>query len=95
VAEDEKVRVVNGGVMKKIALPKLGKRIAPRLGITQEFMIAIVAHGEIEQRTILDLSGFPPLLKMRRLREEGVNVLICSGIERVRHTGHPRYNGAD
>jgi len=69
--------------MKKIALPKLGERIAPRLGIAQEFLIAIVDHGEIEQKTHLDLSGYTPLLKMRHLREEEVNILICAGIERM------------
>jgi len=69
--------------MKKIALPKLGERIAPRLGISHEFMIAVIEQGEVDQRKTLDLSGVPPLLKMRRLREEGVNILICAGIERM------------
>ncbi len=69
--------------MKKIALPKLGERIAPRLGIAQEFVVAVIDRREVDRIKTLDLSGIPPLLKMRRLREEGMNVLICAGIERM------------
>jgi len=69
--------------MKKIAIPRLGKRIAPRLGIAHKFTVAIIEQGEVDQITSLDLSGYPPILKMRRLREEGVNILICAGIERI------------
>jgi predicted Fe-Mo cluster-binding NifX family protein len=69
--------------MKKIAIPELGERIAPRLGMARELVIAVIKDGEVEQRTNLDLSCYPPLLKIKRLREEGVNTLICAGIERV------------
>ncbi len=69
--------------MKKITLPRLGERIAPRLGIAHEFVVVIIEQGEVYQRKSLDLSGYTPLLKMRCLREEGVNILICAGIERM------------
>ncbi len=65
----------------KIALPVANRRVAPRLGSAETFYV-IEAEGQKEtNRSEHTLSDMSPIEKIRFLKQQPIDVLICMGIE--------------
>ncbi len=67
----------------KVAVPLFGSRIAPRYDCASDFLVADVGPGSAGERSQVGLAGLPPVERARRLRELGVEVVICGGIDPV------------
>jgi len=65
------------------ALPVLDGRVAPRLSLASDFLVVRESAGAIEEKKVVHIEGVTPFEKAGPLKDEGVEVLICSGIERV------------
>ena len=68
---------------EKIALPLFGERIAPRLDTAQRLRFVTVRDGTVEETEDVTVVGVHPLKLAQWLRDEGVGVLICCGIDRM------------
>ncbi|MBN1883103.1 MAG: hypothetical protein JW885_13115 [Deltaproteobacteria bacterium] len=68
---------------EKIALPLFGERIAPRLDTAQRLRFVTVRDGSVEETEDVMVVGVHPLKLAHWLRDEGVGVLICCGIDRM------------
>ena len=68
---------------EKIALPLFGERIAPRLDTAQRLRFVTVRNGIVEETEDITVVGVHPLKLAHWLRDEGVGVLICCGIDRM------------
>ena len=66
-----------------LALPVLDGRVAPRLSLASDFLVIRESEGAIEDKKVVHIAGMTPFEKAGPLKNEGVEVLICSGIERV------------
>jgi len=69
--------------VEKIALPLFGERIAPRLDTAQRLRFVTVRDGIVEDTEDVTVVGVHPLKLAHWLRDEGVGVLICCGIDRM------------
>jgi predicted Fe-Mo cluster-binding NifX family protein len=69
--------------VEKIALPLFGERIAPRLDTAQRLRFVTVRNGAVEETEDVTVVGVHPLKLAHWLRDEGVGVLICCGIDRM------------
>ena len=67
----------------KIAMPIMNRRIAPRVGMAITLLIVDVERGVEVKRKTVSLSEMHPFEKIRYIKQEGVNILICLGIEMV------------
>ena len=65
----------------KIAIPLFGTRISPRFDHTKKFLLVSAENGKIIDRQELLTEGWTSLTRIKRLRELGVDTLICSGID--------------
>ena len=65
----------------KIAIPLFGTRISPRFDHTKKFLLVSAENGKIIERQELLTEGWTSLTRIKRLRELGVDTLICSGID--------------
>lgn len=70
-------------ITEKIALPLFGERIAPRLDTAQRLRFVTVRNGTVEETEDVAVVGVHPLKLAHWLRDEGVGVLICCGIDRM------------
>ena len=66
----------------KIAIPTFGTRVSPRFDCAQEIAIVTVGEGRLSERLELPASDWPPHERIHRLRELGVDTVICGGIDR-------------
>jgi len=66
----------------KIAIPLFGTRVSPRFTCTDQFLLVEVEKGEIVLREIIPVSDSHPLRCTRTLVDQGVDILICGGINR-------------
>jgi len=68
---------------EKIALPLFGERIAPRLDTAQRLRFVTVRDGTVEETEDVAVVGVHPLKLAHWLKDEGVGILICCGIDRM------------
>ena len=67
----------------RIAIPLFDKRISPRFDCAQGFFLAVAENGRVLKREEFPAVLWSPLERVKRLREMGVNTLICGGIDEV------------
>ena len=65
----------------KIAIPLFGTRISPRFDHTKKFLLVTAENGNIIERQVLLTEGWTSFTRIKRLRELGIDTLICSGID--------------
>jgi predicted Fe-Mo cluster-binding NifX family protein len=65
----------------KIALPVLNGRVAPRFGMANTLLVLNLINGVFTNRKELELRDMSPMEKVRFLKQQEINVLICMGIE--------------
>ena len=69
--------------MMKIAIPLFEKRISPRFDCAQSFLLAVAENGEVVERKELPAALWTPLERVKKLKDLGVDTLICGGIDEV------------
>jgi predicted Fe-Mo cluster-binding NifX family protein len=69
--------------MYRVAVPLLDRRIAPRFDTAQTMLFATVLDSRVVESEVVRLIGVHPLQMAHRLKNEGVDVFICSGIDAV------------
>lgn len=67
----------------KIAIPLFDIRISPRFDCAQSFLIAETENGKVIERKELQAGLWTPLERVKKLRDLGVDTLICGGIDEV------------
>ncbi|MBW2257079.1 MAG: NifB/NifX family molybdenum-iron cluster-binding protein [Deltaproteobacteria bacterium] len=65
----------------KVALPRFGKYVAPCFEHTATICIFAVNEGRIGKQTDFTLTSEESLDRVRLLKDQGVDVLICGGIQ--------------
>ena len=68
--------------MVKIAVPLFGRRVSPRFDCAGNFLYAAVENGEIVERRNLSAAGWNRRVRVKKLRELGVDTLICGGVDK-------------
>ena len=66
----------------KIAIPLFGARISPRFDHSKKFLLVEAENDTIIKRQELLIEGWTSLTVIRRLKELGVDALVCGGIDR-------------
>lgn len=66
-----------------VAAPLFGNSVAPRFGFADEFLIAHVSNNRVEKTEKIVISDQGWLNRLSKLKGMGVDVLICSGFNRV------------
>lgn len=64
----------------KVAIPKFNSRVSPRYEFAPKVLVATVDDGKVVDREEYPLNDLDPMRKSALLKEQGVNVLICGGI---------------
>ena len=65
----------------KVALPRFGEDVAPCFEHTATISIFTVEGGRAAEQTDFALSSREPLDRVRLLRDQGVETLICGGMQ--------------
>lgn len=71
------------GTTYRIAVPLLEMRIAPRFDTAQRMLFVTVADNRIMSQEVVRLIGIHPLQMAHWLKNEGVDIFICSAIDVV------------
>ncbi len=64
----------------KVAIPKFNSRVSPRFEFAPKVLVVTVDDGKVVDREEYSLNDLDPMRKSALLKEQGVNVLICGGI---------------
>ena len=64
----------------KVAILKFNSRVSPRFEFAPKVLVATVNQGKVIERKEYSLRSLNPMRKSTLLSEQGVNVLICGGI---------------
>lgn len=67
--------------MTKTAIALFGSRISPRFDCTQEFMLVTSSENTVIEQHIENIRTHVPLMKVRRLADLKVDLLICGGVD--------------
>ena len=67
----------------KIAIPLFNKRISPRFDCAQGFLLASTENGRVLKREVFSAPLWSPPERVKKLREMGVDTVICGGIDEV------------
>jgi len=67
----------------KIAVPIFEGRIAPRLDTAWKMLLVCVEDGKIKDEEEVRVVGLHPLKMSLWLKQEGVSVVICSGVDGI------------
>jgi predicted Fe-Mo cluster-binding NifX family protein len=65
----------------KIAIPVFNTRISPRFDCAKKFLVVSLGSDSVDQQE-LAADTWSPLERVHKLKEWGVNILICGGIDR-------------
>jgi predicted Fe-Mo cluster-binding NifX family protein len=68
-------------VHQKVAIPRRGELVAPCFGYSATVSIFAVADGAVAQQTDFILQSPRDLDRLRLLRDQGVDTLICGGVQ--------------
>jgi len=66
--------------MRKVAIPRLGESIAPCFEYSANFSIYTVREGHVIDRIEFPLRSKDPFDRVRLLRAEQVDTIICGGV---------------
>ncbi|MGV7928600.1 MAG: NifB/NifX family molybdenum-iron cluster-binding protein [Spirochaetota bacterium] len=66
----------------RVAIPVFNGRISPLLDVAASFLYADIEDGEILERSFIRLAENASLLRIRFLKERGVQLVICSAVSR-------------
>jgi predicted Fe-Mo cluster-binding NifX family protein len=67
----------------RVAVPLLEERIAPRFDTAQRMLFVTVSENRITNQEVVRPVGIHPLKMAHWLKNEGVDVFICSAIDMV------------
>lgn len=67
----------------KIAMPRLGESVAPCLEYSATIAIFTVEEGRVLDQLDFPISSRDPLDRIRLLRDQQVDVIICGGVQDV------------
>lgn len=67
--------------MTTTAIALFGSRISPRFDCAQEFMVVTSSENTVTDQYTETIQNPIPLMKIRRLADLKVNILICGGID--------------
>jgi predicted Fe-Mo cluster-binding NifX family protein len=67
----------------KIAVPRLGEAVAPCFGYCSTMAIFTVDSGRVVNQIDFPLKSGEPFDRVRLLRDQGVNTIICGGMQDV------------
>jgi len=65
----------------KIAIPVFGARVSPRFDCAPNLLFFTVEDGKVLDRGEVVLSYLSPYQRLERVRELGIQALICGGID--------------
>jgi predicted Fe-Mo cluster-binding NifX family protein len=65
----------------KIAIPTFGPRVSPRFDYAPSLLFFTVENGKVVERGEAHLTHLNPWQRLDRLRELGIQALICGGID--------------
>ncbi len=74
-------------IRMKIAVPLFHKRISPRFDCAETFLLAIAEKGEVIDRVKLAAAEWTPGKRVDKLKNLGVDTLICGGIDEISARG--------
>ena len=66
----------------KIAIPVWNDLVSTVLDFSDRLLIADCEAGRVENRIVVDLPETAPVAKVARLRELGIQVLLCGAVSR-------------
>ena len=66
----------------QVAVPLFGYRVAPRFGIADLFLIAVISDGRVTQVRNVMINGDDWHDRLRGLEKSGIDVLLCGGFNR-------------
>ena len=66
----------------KIAIPVWNDLVSTVLDFSDRLLIADCEAGRVENRTVVNLAETAPVAKVARLRELGIQVLLCGAVSR-------------
>ncbi|MCX7014955.1 MAG: hypothetical protein NTW86_20785 [Candidatus Sumerlaeota bacterium] len=64
----------------KVAIPRFGESVAPCFEYCATMAIFTIEHGEIVDQVDFPLRSREPFDRVRLLRDQGVEVVICGGV---------------
>ncbi len=67
----------------KIAIPAFHSKVSPRFDTAQELVLLEVIDGNVINRERQPLQAYSAAGKIKKLLEQGVDTLICGGIDRL------------
>lgn len=65
----------------KVAIPIFGPRVSPRFDCAPSLLLFTVEDGKVVERGEANLTHLEPWQRLDRLRELGIQALICGGID--------------
>ena len=63
-----------------IALPVFQDRLSPLLDESRKFVIITLDQGNCIERTTVEINEQSPYIRIERLKEMGVNVILCGAV---------------
>lgn len=67
----------------KVAIPRYGERVAPCFGYCGAMAIFTIEEGRIMDQIDFPLRSRDPLDRIRLLRDQGVDAIICGGVQDI------------
>jgi len=67
----------------KIAVPRLGETVAPCFGYCTTMAIFAIEEGRVVDQVDFALCSREPFDRVRLLRDQGVDAIICGGVQDV------------
>ncbi len=65
----------------KVAIPRSGESVSPCFGYCAVMTIITVVDGRIEERIDFPLQSRDPFDRVRLLRDQNVDTIICGGVQ--------------
>jgi len=67
----------------KVAIPRSGEDVAPCVGHCARMTIYSIVGGQVTEQVDFPLRSQEPLDRVRLLRDQGVDTIICGGVQDV------------
>ena len=67
--------------VRKVAIPTFGTRVSPRFDCALAILVVAVEDGKPTEREQLSASGWARHERINKLRELGVDTVVCGGID--------------
>lgn len=65
-----------------VAIPVFEERISPLLDVAERFVLFEVNNGSVTQKVVITISAETERLRIQKLKELGVAVVICGAVSR-------------